>query len=145
MSQRPIITYAPRHAAISAMIEVVATPPIKRFVEGEIRTLKTGDPFLLKARKSQAHYPNPTEWIATGSTTTVGSIDARVRSEFMAIWGDTDWLFERDDVVWVPAAPVSTADRELLIDAYCTEICTDPETASRELAAKWHALRERLG
>jgi hypothetical protein len=126
------------------MIGVVATPPIARFVEGEIRTLRSDDQFVLKSRKPQEHYPNPTEWVATGSAAIVHRIAAALNTDFMAIWGDTDWLFEGDELVWVPAVPASSVDREGLIDAYCTEIGADRQAASRELAERWLALRECL-
>lgn len=144
MPQRPTVTYAPRHAAISAMIEVVATPPIARFVKGEIRTLRPEDKFVLEALKPQRRYPNPTEWVVTGNAEFVNRITADLKAEFMAIWGDTDWLFAGDQLVWVPAVPASTADQELLVDAYCAEVGADPETARQELISRWLSLRRRL-
>ena len=53
MSQRPTVAYAPRHAAISAILEIVATPPIPRFVNGEMRNLRSAERFRLKALTDQ--------------------------------------------------------------------------------------------
>lgn len=145
MSQRPTVTYAPRHAAISAILEVVATPPISRFVTFEIRNLRSAERFRLKALTDQPPYPNPTEWIAKGNAEIVNSISADLQKNFMAIWGDTDWVFEGDQIVWIPAHPVSISDREALIATYCAEIGTEREAVRQRLTEQWFALHERLG
>ena len=145
MSQQPEIDYAPRHAAISAILEVVATPPIPNFVEGEIRNFRSAERFRLKARTERPPYPRETEWIATGNAEIVNCISADLQKDFKAIWGDTNWIFVGDEVVWIPAQPVSASDRETLITAYCSEIGAEREAELQRLTEQWFALRERLG
>jgi len=144
MPEAPRIKYAPRHAAISAMIEIVATPPTPRFVVGETRSLLRGERFWLRALSQQPPYPTPTEWVATGDASIVARVSADLQKELMEIWEDRPWVFAGDEMIRIAARPVLAADGEQLISAYCAETGSRRDAACEHFTARWRTLREHM-
>ena len=111
---------------------------------GEIRNLVRGDRFWLRAISQQPPYPTSTEWVATGDASIVARVSADLQKELMEIWGDRPWVFEGDEMIWIAARPVSAADGEKLISAYCAETGSQRDAASEHFTERWRTLRDHM-
>ena len=118
VSVDPSILYAPRHQAISAFLGVVASTP-DYVDDGDLRSFTNGTKFALKVKTPQEGWPDATEWTATGDATSLGHVAREVANFLRGIWPDTAWVKPGNEVIWVPARPISTeVERNLLQQFY---------------------------
>lgn len=120
MSTVPSILYAPRHQAISAFLEVVVSTP-DYVDDGDIREFGVGTKFSLKVATRRPPYPDRTEWVCLGVPVVLGSASSDMVAFLRSIWPDTSWVTSGQEVIWVPARPVSDDVEDDLLRAYFAE------------------------